>query len=45
VSLAESIYLGQPGEMRRTQQIVLSREIKGAGAEVKWALTRESKKK
>jgi len=45
VSLAESIYLGQPGEMRRSQQVVLSSEIKGAGAEVKWALTRENKKK
>jgi uncharacterized heparinase superfamily protein len=45
VSLAESIYLGRPGEMRRTQQVVLNCEIRGAGAEVKWALTRESKKK
>jgi uncharacterized heparinase superfamily protein len=45
VSLAESIYLGRPGEMRRTQQVVLSAEIKGAGAEVKWALTRENRKK
>ncbi len=45
VSLAESIYLGQPGEMRRSQQVVLTCELKGAGAEVKWALTRESRKK
>ncbi len=45
VSLAESIYLGRPGEMRRCQQVVLTCEIKGTGAEVKWALTRESKKR
>ena len=45
VSLAESIYLGRPGEMRRTQQVVLNCEIRGACAEVKWALTRESRKK
>ena len=44
VSLAESVYLGG-SEMRRTQQVVLSGELHGAGAEVKWALTRESKKK
>ncbi len=45
VGLAESIYLGQPGEMRRSQQVIVTGELKGAGAEVKWALTRESKKK
>ncbi len=44
VSLAESIYLGG-NEMRRSQQVVLSGEIRGNGAEVKWALTRETKKK
>ncbi len=44
VSLAESVYLGG-AEMRRSQQVVLSGELHGAGAEVKWALTRENKKK
>jgi uncharacterized heparinase superfamily protein len=45
VSLAESIYLGRAGEMRRSQQVVLACEVFGAGADVKWALTRESRKK
>ncbi len=44
VSLAESVYLGG-SEMRRTQQVVLSGELHGTGAEIKWALTRESRKK
>lgn len=44
VSLAESVYLGG-WEMRRSQQVVLSGELKGTGCDVKWALTRESKKK
>jgi len=44
VSLAESVYLGG-AEMRRSQQVVLSGELHGAGAEVKWALTRENRKK
>ena len=45
VSLAESVYLGRPGEMRRTQQVVLTAAIRSGATEVKWALTRESKKK
>jgi len=44
VSLAESVYLGG-WEMRRSQQVVLSGDLHGAGCDVKWALTRESKKK
>ncbi|HEY2891635.1 MAG TPA: heparinase II/III family protein [Dongiaceae bacterium] len=43
VSLAESVYLGG-WEMRRSQQVVLSGDLHGAGCDVKWALTRESKK-
>jgi uncharacterized heparinase superfamily protein len=45
IGLAESVYLGRPGEMRRSQQVVIAGEIKGGNAEIKWALTRESKKK
>jgi uncharacterized heparinase superfamily protein len=45
LSLAESVYLGRPGEMRRSLQVVITGEIKGPGAEIKWALTRESRKK
>jgi uncharacterized heparinase superfamily protein len=45
VSLAESVYLGEPGEQRRSQQVAVSGELAGSGAEVKWALTRENRKK
>ena len=38
--LAESIYLGEDGRHRRTEQIVLVGQIPAEGAAVKWALTR-----
>lgn len=49
LSLAESVYLGQGGEMRRTEQVVISGLLgSGAGggvlATVKWALRRIAKK-
>lgn len=40
VGLAESIYLGEDGRHRRTEQIVLVGQIPLEGAAVKWALTR-----
>ena len=45
VALAESVYLGRPGERRRCQQVAVTGEIQAAGAEVKWSLTKESRKK
>jgi uncharacterized heparinase superfamily protein len=40
VGLAESIYLGEEGRLRRTEQIVLVGQVPLEGAAVKWALTR-----
>lgn len=40
VGLAESIYLGEEGRLRRTEQIVLVGQVPHEGATVKWALTR-----
>jgi len=40
IGLAESIYLGEEGRQRRTEQIVLVGQIPVEGAIVKWALTR-----
>jgi uncharacterized heparinase superfamily protein len=43
MSLGESIYLGS-GELRKTQQIVLSGTTGPGGATVRWAIRREQKK-
>ena len=40
IGLAESIYLGEEGRQRRTEQIVLVGQVPAEGAAVKWALTR-----
>ena len=45
VALAESVYLGRPGERRRCQQVAVTGELRGSGAEVKWSLSKESKRK
>ncbi len=45
VSLAESLYIGSPGERRRSQQVVIAGTLAGAGAEIKWQLSRESRRK
>jgi uncharacterized heparinase superfamily protein len=45
VTLNESIYLGRRGEQRRSLQAVITGETAGAGATVKWALTREARAK
>jgi uncharacterized heparinase superfamily protein len=41
ISLESSVYLGQGGEHRRTEQIVISGPLTGNGALVKWAFLRE----
>ena len=41
LSLAESVYLGLRGEIRRTQQIVIT--ATASDGSVKWALTREGR--
>jgi uncharacterized heparinase superfamily protein len=40
IGLAESIYLGEDGRQRRTEQIVLVGQVPAEGITVKWALTR-----
>ena len=40
IGLAESIYLGEEGRVRRTEQIVLVGQVPAEGITVKWALTR-----
>jgi len=40
LALEPSVYLGQPGQLRRSQQIVLSGETTGEETVVKWALQR-----
>ena len=40
IGLAESIYLGEEGRVRRTEQIVLVGQVPVEGCTVKWALTR-----
>ena len=40
IGLAESIYLGEEGRVRRTEQIVLVGQVPMEGITVKWALTR-----
>lgn len=44
LTLADSVYLGQRGEMRRSQQIVVSGTLSGSGTVMKWALRREEKR-
>jgi uncharacterized heparinase superfamily protein len=41
-NLQESVYLGIGGEIRRTEQIVISAVTRGEGAQIKWAFTRLS---
>jgi uncharacterized heparinase superfamily protein len=43
LSLEPSVYLGRPGEMRRTLQVVLSGTTKGSGMKIKWSLQREGR--
>ncbi|MBS0540712.1 MAG: heparinase II/III family protein [Proteobacteria bacterium] len=40
IGLAESIYLGEDGRQRRTEQIVLVGQVPAEGINIKWALTR-----
>ncbi len=43
IALEPSVYLGRAGEVRRSQQIVISGTVEGADAAVKWGLRREAK--
>ncbi|WP_119301486.1 heparinase II/III family protein [Dongia deserti] len=45
LSLADSIYLGQAGAARRTQQLVVQGAIEDDTTQVKWALQKESAKR
>jgi uncharacterized heparinase superfamily protein len=45
LSLADSIYLGQAGMVRRTQQLVVQGAITDDTTQVKWALQKESAKR
>jgi uncharacterized heparinase superfamily protein len=45
LSLADSIYLGQSGTVRRTQQLVVQGPIEDDTTQVKWALQKESGKR
>ncbi len=42
IALADSIYLGRRGEMKRAQQVVIAGAVE-PGIQVKWALRREGK--
>lgn len=42
-SLQESIYLGERGEAKRTEQIVINGATRGGEAQVKWALSKLAK--
>ena len=43
LGLEDSVYLGVAGEVRRSQQVVLSGDIQDGETVVKWALKREAK--
>jgi uncharacterized heparinase superfamily protein len=45
LSLADSIYLGQAGMVRRTQQLVVQGAIADDTTQVKWALQKEGAKR
>ena len=44
LDVADSIYLGRRGEMKRCQQVTITGDLQTGGASVKWALRREDKK-
>lgn len=45
VALEESIYLGRRGEIRKTQQVVISGQTGAEDAVVKWAIGRETRRR
>ena len=45
LSLADSIYLGQSGAVRRTHQLVVQGAIEDDTTQVKWALQKEGAKR
>ena len=42
IALAESIYMGQRGQVRRSQQLVVLGMIDNDATQIKWALQKES---
>lgn len=42
ISLEDSVYMGRPGEMRRTEQIVVSAQLDHNGARLPWRFARMS---
>jgi uncharacterized heparinase superfamily protein len=42
LSLGESVYLGS-GDLRKTQQVVLSGRVAGGGSSIRWAIRREAR--
>jgi len=44
MELAESVYLGSGGEVKRTQQVVVTGLLERDGAVIKWAIRREAKR-
>jgi uncharacterized heparinase superfamily protein len=45
LSVADSVYLGQSGMVRRAQQLVIQGLIEGDATQIKWALQKESAKR
>ncbi len=45
LALEESVYLGKAGETQRTQQVVATGTLDGGDTLVRWALTREDRRK
>ncbi|MGH6893154.1 MAG: heparinase II/III domain-containing protein, partial [Dongiaceae bacterium] len=45
LSIADSVYLGQAGAVRRAQQLVVQGVIEGDTTQVKWALQKEGTKR
>ncbi|MFQ5985470.1 MAG: heparinase II/III family protein [Alphaproteobacteria bacterium] len=44
MNLVGSVYLGRPGKIRRSEQVVVSGGLTGAETKIKWAISRVSKR-
>ena len=40
ISLQESVYLGLPGQVKRTEQVVISAATQNGSGQIKWAISR-----
>ncbi len=45
MSLADSVYLGERGRIRRTQQVVVEGQHAGGETRLRWALAREARRR